>query len=375
MQQNPGTMTGTPTLASSLLRTDPNQALTFDGSTNSMSVADSVSDSLTVADGGSGGAAVELWVKLPSLPAADKVILGKSGSYEIGITGTGSSPASRFYVKFTNGANNVTVNSNATAVINTTYHIVGVYNGDYTGSTIFGYQTQGASQFNLAGDYFQGSPSGATNNLIGSKFSILEKGQATSIVADLQRVHDATNDEWCAAALYKDSAGSPGALVAMSAPQKLTFTSRTWVTFPLSGALYTGDYWLMLVGGSESGQFKVGYETSGGSRKWRAAAVTDGTTFTMTGTVPDPFGTVVSSDSGKTSIYCNYTATGRTGDEGKALIYLNGVLDNSSAYAHGIADTSNNISVVPSIAATIDEVSIWNKKLTNVQVARHYASR
>ena len=86
----------------------------------------------------------------------------------------------------------------------------------------------------------------------------------------------------------------------------------------------------------------------------------------------NPFGTVTTSSVSNLSAYCDYTAVARTGNEGKALIYINGAKNVSAVYSGGIADTANALEVTPSVAAQVDEVSIWNKALSPVQIATHY---
>jgi hypothetical protein len=362
-------MTGTPALVSSLYLSDSNQALSFDGSTNSMSVPDSASDSLAVVVG---GAAMEGFFNLPAIPGTTKTITGKTGSYVLQVNSAG-----KLLWTFTNGASTITVTSATTIQPNTSYHVVGVYNGSYTGAPVFGNQIQGpAPLMSMPGDYFQGSSTGA-NNLWVSKENILEKGQITSVVMDLKRVQDTTNNEWVAAVVYRDSAGVPGIKAGQSDPIQLSNVSvvgRQWVSFPVNAVIPAGVCWLGFVAGSESGQFAVGTETSGGQRVRRNAPVSDTSNFQLTGDAPDPFGSYTGSDTGRLSIYANYTPIARTGDEGKALLYLNGVLDASMSYAAGIGDTANALSFAPSVAVKLDDWSIWNKALTPVQVATHYAA-
>ena len=71
------TVTGTPPLQASLLSIDPNQSLQFDGSTDSWTVADSTSLSIT------GSISVSMLLKLTSTPASTKVIFDKTSSYKL----------------------------------------------------------------------------------------------------------------------------------------------------------------------------------------------------------------------------------------------------------------------------------------------------
>lgn len=377
--QNPGAMTGTPALVAGALREDTNQALQFNGTTNSMSVPDSASASLAVADGAPGGLALQCWLKFASFPGSTQTVIGKAGSYELKVTSAG-----KLTWTLTNGAQSVTVTSATTLSTGQWYQVVGVYNGDYTGATVFGKQTTGAAQELVSGDYDATSATGH-NNLNVSKETLLEKGRITSIVMDMQKRPSTSQNSWVAAVAYADSGGVPGAKIAQSIPRWLSHhdigMARQWITFDINGIAYPGSVWLGYVGGQSSQRWNIGLDTSGGTRKWRNAAVTDssvshyGTGFPLTGETPDPFGTVVSGDSQRLAIYANYAAMARTGDEGFALLYLNGVLDASSAYTRGIADTANALLFASSVAVSIDEPSIWNKKLTPVEVARHYSAR
>lgn len=381
--QNLGTMTGTPTLVAGGT-TDGDQGLQFDGSTNKMTVVDSPSDSLAVADGAAGGMALVCFVKFASFPASTKYIAFKNASYYLKIRADGK-------LEFTleNGANNVTVVGNQVLQLGQWYHVACVYNGDYTGTPQFGYSTQGASQFAIPGDYFHGSPtSGTTYNLHVSKFTCPERGALTGVVMDLQRVFDTTDAEFVRAVVYKDAGGVPGELVAQSADQRLGVnasgagggpaTERLWITFPLSGALFAGDYWLGFEGGESNGAFQCGGETTGGSRKYRRDDRGQSNSYPVSASV-DPFGAAGGSDAVKLSVYATYTPTGRTGAEGKALIYVNKQLDNSAAYAHGIADSANDLIFAPSDGSgcpvQIDEPAIFNRKLTPVEVAYLYSAR
>jgi hypothetical protein len=301
-----------------------------------------------------------LFGKFPSIPGSTKTVIGKAGSYVLEINSAG-----KLLWTLTGPSTSVTVTSTATIVPGFYYQIVGVYNGDYTGATVFGYQTQGSLQTPILGDFYQGSPTGA-NNLTVGKYTILEKGQLTSVVMDIQRVFDTTLDEKLRAVVYADSGGAPGRKLGESDEQTLTSAARAWYTFPVDVAVPAGPVWLGFIAGESSGQFQIGYESTGGNHAYKNDSYSGGSA--------DPFGSPAGTDALKLSIYANYTATGRTGAEGKALIYLNGQQDNSSSYTGGIADTANAISFAPSVAVTLDEPSIWNKKLTPVQIATHYAA-
>lgn len=354
--------------------TDGNQALRL-GGTATWIVQDTTSSSLAVADGAAGGAAITGWMSAPAAPAAGtQTVIGKTGSYELHMT-SGS------HLQFTlsnGGAGTTTIVSNATITPSNWYHVGGVYNGDYTGTPIFGNQGTGSSQFAVPYDMRMGVATGQ-NNLQVCKYTIPEKGQITSLVMDLQRYYDSTGPEYVAAVIYTDNDGAPDQLVAQSSPQLLSNGSRQWVTFPVAGAVYPGAVWLGFIGGAIFGSdvtsMLLGYEGSGGTRRCRNNPVSDGSQ-NFTGTADSSFGTTYGlADSVRLSLYANYTPTGRTGAEGKALLYINGQLDSSGTYAHGIADTANNLQHPTGFAVDLDDWAIFNKKLTAVQIARHYSSR
>jgi hypothetical protein len=373
LHQNYGAMTGTPALVTGPLSTLNDQALSFNGTTNSMTVPDSPSDSLAVADGGAGGMALSIWVKFVSLPGSQKSIFDKSG-IQFGITAT-----NKFYFFLLNGANSVTVNSVASAVAGQWYHVVCVYNGDYSGTPIFGNQTQGSVKLPIPADYRQGVATGARNLQV-CHFPILEKGVITSVVMDLVRTHDATSPEWLAGVAYNVDAGLTTALGGQSAPRLIQPSdTRAWEPFPMAAPVYPGDVAIGFIAGSGSAEFSpisIGYETSGGTCKEKAAVVTGGDGVNFTGTAPDPFGTPGASNSQKFAVYANYTPTGRTGAEGRALIYVNGQLDNFSAYTHGIADSANDILFASGTAVQIGgRPAIFNRKLSPVEVSYLYSAR
>ncbi len=344
-------------------------------SSGSWIVADSVSSSLAAPDGTTGGAALEGWFRLPSAPSGTVTVMGKASSYELKAT-----PGMKLWWVLSNSGNTTTVVSATTLVANTIYHVAGVYNGDFTGTPIFGNQVQGTTLLALPPDYRAGDAT-SENNLQVSKHTIQEKGQITSVVADLNHYSDAgVTPQDLVAVVYADDNGEPGQLLTQSPAQRLTTTGRRWVTFPLSCSVQAGDVWLGIVSGailgSDSVVMQIGVETTGGTHRAKNSSVSDGTVVTgIDGTPTDPFGTASVSDANLFAIYANYTPTGRTGAEGKALIYLNGVQDASTGYTHGIADTSNNLQHPTGGAVDMDAWSIWNKKLTPVQVATHYAAR
>jgi hypothetical protein len=75
------------------------------------------------------------------------------------------------------------------------------------------------------------------------------------------------------------------------------------------------------------------------------------------------------------AIYANYTPTARTGNEGQAVLYVDGVLDNSAAYTRGITDSANNLQHPAGLAVTLDDWMIFDRRLTAEEIAMLYASR
>jgi hypothetical protein len=371
--QNYGTVTGTPALVAGAT-SDGEQGLAFDGSTNSVSVPDSSSDSLTIADGDAGGMALVLFIKLAAYPVATKDIAVKAGSYSLQINSAG-----KLVYTVTNGVNSVTVTATSPLALGVWHHVAVVYNGDFTGTPQFGYATQGSTRTGIPGDYYKGAPTSSTTyNLQVCKFNALERGVLTGVVMDLQRTGDAALAEYIRAVVYADSGGAPGARIAQSADQRifgLTYP-RQWVTFPLSGAIHALPYHVGFEAGESSFIVVIGSEPSGGTRTFkRDQRSSDAGDSHPVGDAVDPFGTPAGTDAVKLSVYATYTPTGRTGAEGKALIYLNGREDASSAYAHGIADSANPLVFAANAAISIHKPAIFNRKLTPVEIAQLYSAR
>jgi hypothetical protein len=358
MNRNPMTVTGTPTLVAGPLTVDPSQGLQWNGTTNSGSTPDSASLSYT------GSMSMELFLKVAAYPGSTQKIWGKDSSYQIQINSTG-----HLIFRLDNGGSNVTVTSVATIPLNTWVHVVCVYNGNYAGAQQFGKTTQGAATTPILGDFFQGSGSGHQNKMA-TKFTLLEQALLNSIVMDLVRTPDTTLNEFVRAHIYAGTTAAAAAKVAESADVLLSASSlpaRAWVTFPIGALMEAGDYWFGPAGGESSQAFSIGCETSGGSSAYKNDLLSDG--------LSDPFGTPGSTDAKILAAYGNYTATSRTGDEGKALLYINGVLDNSAAYTLGIADNANALTVAPSLACFTKDRSVWPRVLKPVDIARHYTAR
>lgn len=347
------TATGTGSLVTGALTVDTDQALSLNGPTSFFSATDSTSLSIT------GSLSVELFVKLAALPGATRDIVRKTGSYAVQVDSTG-------HVLFvvTGASSSVTVTSNTTLSTNTWYHLVCVYNGNYAGAQWFGKATLGSTTVGLNDD--------TGNNKAVGKFTLGE----TALLNHVNIALEYTDEIWPVQAcgvVYEDNSGAPGALVAASPLALLNspspaWRSWTWVSFPVSAAVPAGTYHIGVVTDTVAGPLDkvvifASRDTTGGVTSRRNDSVTGPS---------DPFGAVSSSNADNLSVYCDYTAVARTGNEGKALIYINGARNVSSVYSGGIADTANALEIAPAVAAQVDEVSIWNKALSPVQIATHY---
>ena len=104
--------------------------------------------------------------------------------------------------------------------------------------------------------------------------------------------------------IYSDSAGAPGALLAVSEP--LTFTSTSangWydMTFSSPVSLAAGNYWIGIITGATSGVAGFRYDSVSGARDYNANTYTSGPT--------NPFGSLTT-DSEQASLYATYTTAG-----------------------------------------------------------------
>jgi len=381
MLRNPATVTGATLVAGNL--TDGNQAVTLSGS-GTFVVPDSVSSSLAVADGVAGGMAMVGWFKVAALPSSTQTILGKAGSYELKLTAAGK-------LTWTlTGATTATVTSNTSIATNRWYMVAGVYNGDYSGVPQLGQTTAGATLIGLAGDYRAGALTG-NNNLQVSQFLAQENGHVSELVMRLAIDSGAPYSQDVAAVIYRDTAGAPGEKLAQSDGQFLVSTSlggpiplsnvgSVWWTFPLEASLYRGsNYWLGFAGGalhtSDTTVLVIGATTTGGQLRGKNSVVSEDGDGPASQSVDDPFGTPALTNTTKLDVYANYTPTSRTGNEGQAVLYVDGVLDNSVSYTSGIADSTNNLQHPTTLAVTLDDWMIFNRRLTAEEVAMLYASR
>src|SRR3990167_4357715 len=347
MNRNPLTITGTPSLVTGALTVDTDQALQFNGTTNSGSVTDSPSLSIT------SSMSLECFVKFAALPGSTKDLVAKASSYSLQLNSAG-----KLLWKLDNGASTVTVTSTATLSTNTWYHVICVYNDNYAGTEQFGEANHGASQTALT-----------TNTKRVGLFTLPEPALLDNVYLSLKYVDEIYAVEM-RAIVYSDSAGSPDALVAQSDSVAIydqsIWRNPTFVPFPLAAMVPAGDYWLGVISGEKSGKLWITEDTSGGTRASGSDTFSDGAS--------DPFGTPSGTGSELVSAYATYSATSRTGLEGKAIIYINGALDNSSAYTGDIADNANAVSICPSFAASVDDISIWDRALSTVEAATHYTA-
>jgi thermitase len=113
------------------------------------------------------------------------------------------------------------------------------------------------------------------------------------------------NPQALRAVIYRDSGGSPGALVASGAD--VTYQGATngsgWFELPLAApvALTPGTYWLGFITGATSEGMGYRYDNVANSRAYNANAFTSGPT--------DPFGSLTK-DSEQASIYATYLPAG-----------------------------------------------------------------
>jgi hypothetical protein len=355
LNRNTLAVTGTPTLVPGALTIDTNEALAFAGPTSFASAADSTSLSIT------GSMSIEFFLKLASLPGSTLEVVQKTGSYLVQVDSSG-----RVLFRLANGASNVTVLSNTSLSTNTWYHIVCVYNGNFAGTPRFGEPVQGTTSAQVEDDN--------TNNKAVGKFTLLETGLLKNVNVLLQYIDEIWPVQM-RAVVYSDLAGEPDALVTSSPVQVLNpptpaWRVWTWVNLPLTPALvpagvYHIGYIADTIAGISKSPLVVSRDPTGGVASRRPDSVTSPS---------DPFDAVSVSNTDNLSIYCDYTPVGRTGNEGKALIYINGARNTTATYSAGIADSANALQVCPLLTAQVDELSIWNKALSSVQVATHYTA-
>lgn len=383
MLQNPATVTNATLVTGNL--TDSNQAVSLTSS-GVFDVPDSATSSLAVADQIAGGLTMVGSFKVSALPGSTQTILGKVGSYELKLT-----PAGRLEWTLTNGTDTVTVTSSTTIVTGRWYMVAAVYNGDYSGIPQFGRTTVGSSVTALPGDYRGGVLTG-DNNVQVSRHQVQETGRLDSLVMRVAIYRDAPYSQDVAAVVYGDTASLPSNTVAQSDGQLLISTTQggpiplaiggasVWWTFPLTGTIYRSQYyWLGFAGGAlhtaDTPVLLIGATTTGGLLKGRNSVVSEDSDGPASSAATDPFGTPTLSNTTILDVYANYTPTSRTGDEGRAIIYIDGAVDNYASYSHGIADTTANLQHPAGLAVFLDDWMIFDRKLTAEEVAVLYASR
>lgn len=357
MRRNPLVITGTPTLLTpGALSIDTNPALRFNGSTNSGAAADSTSLSFT------GSCTFEFLLRVSSLPGTTKTIIRKTNSFSVQLNSTG-----KIIFNCINGGSSVAVTSLGSIGTNTWYLITCVLNQEYNGAQQFGKTSSSGTFMSLDDDN--------GNNKVVSKFTLPEAAILNQITAKLQYFDEIWHVD-CCAVVYADNGTAPSGLVAASAVQDLYSPPVNWradsdVVFPLQPVLVpAGDYNLGLITDTVAGIPKVAIripiDTTGGDLVKRPGQVTS---------PEDPFGSPVVSNDDVMAIYCDYTAVGRTGLEGKAMVYINDILDNSAAYTSGIADTASSFEVMPDLAGDIDEGLVWDRPLTPLEISEHQMAR
>jgi chitodextrinase len=158
------------------------------------------------------------------------------------------------------------------------------------GNSTFGYATVGANT-----DYGESNSITATRYISGS-----QGGTATSISAYVASPINASPHKQYQMAVYADSNGVPGALVAESSVG--TLTANAWNTVPITFTVTANTYyWLAYnTNGSASGDNNMKYDTGGstGQTVWLNSI-----TF---GTWPGPLGTPSGNEADKFSMYVTY---------------------------------------------------------------------
>ena len=355
LNRNTLAITGTPSLVSGALTVDPDQAASFNGPTSFGSASDSTSLSIT------GSLSIEFFLYLSALPGVMRDVVSKSGSYAVQVNTSGN-----VLFVVTGPSSSVTVTSNVALSTGRWYHLVCVYNGNYSGLPQLGKATVGTTT--------QVIDDNNGNNKVVCKATLPETALLTSATMSLQ-YYDEIWPVQMRAVVYADSAGSPGQLVTMSDVVLLNQPTPQWrqatlVAFPLNPVVVpAGTYYIGFAADTQAGIPKpalaIACDSTGGNTFYTNDDVTN---------VDTTFGTVNFATTQVLGAYCDYTAVGRTGNEGKALIYIDGARNISATYSGGIADTANALQVCPSLAAQVDELSIWNKALSSVQIATHYTA-
>lgn len=107
----------------------------------------------------------------------------------------------------------------------------------------------------------------AANTKRGSRFTLTQKGTLLNMAALVDGGGGPTGSQSLRMALYRDSNGVPGALVAQSNAMSVTSgSSSRWLYFPASAtALTAGTYWIMIHSGSTNAITRIKGE---GAANW-----------------------------------------------------------------------------------------------------------
>lgn len=155
-------------------------------------------------------------------------------------------------------------------------------------TSIFGNQTTGNT-----------TDSADSNALMAARFtSGPAGGAAVSISAYVATPLSASPNNQFQAAIYADSAGKPGNLIAKSASKALA--GNSWNTVPISANIVANTpYWLVYNTNGTSTSANNIRLSSGGTSSWRS-----GVAFN---TWPNPFGTVQGTAAGTVTMYLTYS--------------------------------------------------------------------
>jgi hypothetical protein len=371
MRRNPMTYTGKPILVPSMLVRDFDDAIAFPVG-SSFTIPHS--SSLNLLNGAVGGIGVSFQLNIPAYPLAEAKLFEKAGEYWASILPDGTL---RFYL--TSGH----VDSSAPIPLNTDVDVLLVYNGGYSGATTFGHTTQGATLISMQGDYRAGSLTGAQNLQV-CRYQLLEKALVHTIWLDTKREDGTPTIQDVAAVAYADAADfTTAAKLDQSAAAVLgDFVNgsrpRIWAPFPVNFVHDAGFLYLGYAGGalhaSDPTIIAIGADNTGGTRKTKNAVVSASSGGPASQPMPSPFGAVGAADAVNLAVYGEYTPLSRTGDEGNLLIYLDGQEDARAAYASGITPGTSPLTG-PELPAYMDELILWNRKLSAIEAAQLHAAR
>lgn len=352
---NPLTAFGTASLVTGALTYDTDQALSFPGTSAYYSAADSVSLSDT------GSLSIEAFVRIPSAPGSAVNLIHKSGSYTLAL---GTDRKLTFTVV---GGGTTSVVSNTVLAVDTWYHVVCVLNQEYAGTPQFGVTSVDATGVGMSGSTNKFGAGTASQNLQVSARTVVEAGLVSQISMPIARDDEIWTTD-LRMVIYSDSGGVPGVLLVQTDSIVLpSIAARPptyiWVTLPGSGIVLPGTVWVGYQMGRTDGQAWTTYASSGSTRKINASFGSG---------APSSFGSGTLVSSQTLTNYVDYSPIGRTGLEGKALLYINGALDNSANHTTGVADTANALEIGK--FGRIDDVSFWSRALKPYEIGTHYTA-